>query len=477
MGRILIEHLDVVLTVDAGDTVLTDASMVIADGIIEAIGPADTIAGRYESTSLGDLINGRGRLAMPGLVDAHLHLSEQLSRALFPDCMNTRAWVFNWGKPYYSAVGEEDEYLSALVAGIEMIRSGTTCFLDMGAQNDPARVIEAIDEIGIRGITGRHAADRKPDQIPDYWTPEMVEHHFFPDAETALTELRRCVLELNNSAGGRARCWANIEGKEPCSPELHAGARALAEELGVGTTYHNASTIEEARIAEKKYGAWPITHLANMDALGPNLVIAHAVALKDEEVALLARHDTKVAFCPGTSLKVAKGATNIGKYPELLEAGVTVALGCDGVSAAGSLDMMRQMYLVAGLFKDARMDPGLVGAERAVRMATLDGAKALLWDDEIGSLEAGKRADVLLFDLSDVEWVPCHDPVQALVYSATPRSLATVIIDGKIVLDEGRITMVDEKALLAEAGDRAKAIVGRSGLERGKTPVTTTLYD
>ena len=477
MTRLLIENLDYAITVDGENRVLTETSLVVADGIIEDIDDAARVAARHDRASFDTIIDGRRRLAMPGLVDAHLHLSEQLSRSLFPDCMSTRARVFNWGKPFYSAVSADDEYLSALVGGIEMIRNGTTCFLDMGAQNDPARVVEAIGEIGIRGLTGRHAADRKPDQIPDYWTPEMVEHHFFPSAEAALAELKRCVLDLNNSAGGRARCWVNIEGKEPCSPELHAGARALAEELGVGTTYHNASTIEEALLAEKKYGVWPITHLADIGALGPNLVIAHAVALKDHEVGLLAEHGTKVAFCPGTSLKVAKGATNIGRYPELLEAGVTVALGCDGVSAAGSLDLMRQMYLAAGLFKDARMDATLVGAERAIRMATIDGAKALLWDDEIGSLEVGKRADVLLFDLSHVEWVPCHDPVQGLVYSATPRSLAMALIDGRIVLEGGRITTVDEAALLTEAGTRAKAVVARSGLVRGKTPVTTVLYD
>ena len=477
MSRTLIESLDYVLTVDDGDNVLADASIVIADGRIEAIGSAADIARRYDKADFDTVLSGRGRLAMPGFVDAHIHLSEQLSRSLFPDCMNTRAWVFNWGKPYYSAVDEDDEYLSALVAGIEMIRNGTTCFLDMGAQNDPARVVEAIDEIGIRGITGRHAADRKPDTIPDYWTPEMVDHHFFANADTALAALRGCVEALNNSAGGRARCWVNIEGKEPCSPELHAGARRLAEELGVGTTYHNASSIEEARVSEKKYGVWPITRLAEIDALGPNLVIAHAVALQEQEVALLADSGTKVAFCPGTSLKVAKGATSIGRYPEMLDAGVTVALGCDGTSAAGSLNLMRQMYLAAGLFKDARIDPTLIPAEQAIRMATIDGARALLWDDEIGSLEAGKRADLILFDLSDVEWVPCHNPVQAVVYSATPRSLRTVMVDGKVLFDDNKITTVDETALLKEAAVRAKAIVARSGLVRGKTPVTTTLYD
>lgn len=477
MTVLLVERADIVLTVDGDDTVLEQASIVVADGRIEAIGAADDIAARYPRDEVDRVIDGRGRLVMPGLVDAHLHVSEQLSRSLFPDCLSTRAWVFNWGKPYYAAVDEGDEYLSALVAGVEMIRSGTTCFLDMGAQNDPGLVVRAIDEVGLRGITGRHAADRKPDTIPDYWSAEMVDKHFFASADEALAELRRCVERWNGHAGGRVRCWVNIEGKEPCSPELHAGARRLAEELGVGTTYHIASSIEEAEVSERKHGVWPVTRLAQIEALGSNLVLAHAVALRDHEIELLAQADTKVAFCPGTSLKVAKGATKIGRYPELIASGVTVALGCDGVSAAGSLDMMRQLYLAAGLFKDARMDPDALSARQAIRMATIDGARALLWDDEIGSVEIGKRADLLVFDLSHVEWVPCHDPVQALVFSATPRSLDTVLVDGRVVLDGGRVTTVDEQAVLEEARRRSRTIVERSGLREGSIPVTTTLYD
>jgi 5-methylthioadenosine/S-adenosylhomocysteine deaminase len=474
---LVVENADYVLTVDPEDTVLENASIVVADGAIEAIGPADEIAERYAGTRFDRTVPAAGRLVAPGFVDAHLHLSEELSRSLFPDCLDTRAWVFNWGKPYYAAVHEEDEYLSALTASIEMIRSGTTCFLEMGAQAEPDETIRALDEIGMRGITGRHAADRQPDELPPHWTPEMIERHFFKDAEEALAELRRCVERWNGAAGGRVRCWANIEGKEPCSPELHVGARALAEELGVGTTYHIASSIQEARVSEGKYGVWPVERLAGMGGLGPNLVLAHAVALKENEVELLAESGAKVAFCPGTSLKIAKGATNIGRYPELMEAGVTVALGCDGTSAAGSLDMMRQMHLAAGLFKDARMDATLVPARQAIRMATIEGARALLWDDEIGSLEEGKRADLIMFDLGDVEWTPCHDPVQALVYSASPRSLRTVLIDGRVVLDDGAITAVDEAEVLREARERAREIVRRSGLARGETPVTTTAYD
>lgn len=382
---------------------------------ITNIGPTDDVTARHARDSFDEVRDGSRMGICPGFVDTHVHMSEVLSRAVFPDDINTRTWVFHWGKPFYSSVTEEDEYVSVLLGSAEMLRNGTTCFLDMGAQNDVGVTIRAIDKVGIRGITGRHAADNPPEQLPKGWTPEMVAHHFFPNAEAAVDALRESVEKWNHSAKGRARCWANIEGKEPCSLELHVRARALGEELGVGTTYHLASSIEEARVSERKYGKWPVQRIADAGGIGHNLIIAHGVALTDREVELIAESDTKIAFCPGTSLKVAKGATSIGKYPEMLAAGVTIGLGTDGVSASGNLSLMRQMYLVAGLFKDARIDPTLVGARKAPRMATIDGAKVIGWDDEIGSLEVGKKADFVLFDLNDIEWVPYANPTNALV--------------------------------------------------------------
>jgi 5-methylthioadenosine/S-adenosylhomocysteine deaminase len=477
MARTLLANLDYVLTVDPRDTVLEDAAIVVEDDRIAAIGPSAAIEQQFRGVPFERVVDGRRALAMPGFVDAHLHLSEELSGSLLPDNLSTRAWVFNWAKPYYAAVNEEDEYVSALWAGIEMIKTGTTCFLDMGAQNDPRSFALAVERLGLRGITGRHAADRKPAEIPPYWTEAMVRHHFFDSADEALRVLREDVERWNGHAGGRLRCWVNIEGKEPCSPELHAGARRLAEQLGVGTTYHTASSIEEARVTEKNYGVWPVTRLHQIGALGPNLVLAHCTAVRDEEVALLAASGTKVAFCPGTALKIAKGATAIGKYPEMLDAGVTVALGCDGASAAGSLDMLKQMYLVAGLFKDARLNANLVPAVKAIRLATIDGARALLWDDEIGSLEVGKKADLILFDLDQVEWVPLHDPIQGLVYGASSASTKLTMVDGRVLMEDRRVLTVDEPVVREEVRRRAKEIVARAGLRREAIPSTTTLYD
>ena len=429
--RTLIENLSFAFTVDARDTVFSPAAMVVNNDRIEDIGPAHDVLGRHSRESFDEIIDGSGKGLCPGFVDTHVHLSETLSRGVFPDNLNTRAWVFHWAKPFYAHVTDEDEYVSVLLGVGEMLRCGTTCLLDMGAQNDPGVTVRAMQKTGIRGITGRHAADNPPEKIPPGWSDEMVQHHFFPDTETALRTLGDCVEQWNNSADGRIRCWVNIEGKEPCTLDLHVGARALAEKLGVGTTYHLATSIEEAHACQKKHNLWPISRIEKNNGLGDNLVIAHGLAVADHEIALLAKHGTKIAFCPSSSLKLGKGAAKIGKYPELMDAGVSVGLGTDGVSASGNLNLMRQMFVVAGLFKDARIDSTQVGARRALRMATIEGARVLNWDDQIGSLEKGKKADFILFDLNHYEWTPYLDPLQALVWSASPASIAQTWVDGK----------------------------------------------
>lgn len=474
--RTLIEHLQFALTVDGNNTVLRDAAILIENERIGDIGTTEQVLARLGDTTVDRRIDGRRYGVIPGLVDTHVHLSETLSRAVFPDVLATRAWVFHWAKPFYAHVGESDERVSVALGVTEMIRSGTTCFLDMGAQNDAGLTARAAGAAGIRGVVGRHAADRRPEQAPHGWSEEMMDHHFFPDHRVALEALEEAVLSWNGYADGRIRCWVNIEGKEPCSLELHLGARQLAEDLGVGTTYHIASSIEESRVSEKKYGHWPVTRIAENGGLGSNLVLAHAVAVTDAEVGMIAEHGTSVAFCPSTSLKLAKGATAIGKYPEMIDAGVTVGLGTDGVSAAGNLNLHRQVHLVAGLFKDGRIDPLLVGAEKALRMATIDGAKALGWDDEIGSLEIGKKADFVLFDLHHHEWTPYANPLQALVWSASAASIAQTWVNGQQLFADGVVRTVDEEALRTESRERAAAIVKRAGLD-SLVPTTTTLYD
>jgi cytosine/adenosine deaminase-related metal-dependent hydrolase len=459
--RTLIENLEFVLTVDKDDRVLRNASVVIENDRIAAVGP------RKRHGSFDKVIDGSRYGMTPGFIDSHVHLGETLSRAVFPDNVTTQAWVFDWAKPFYAHTDARDELVGSLLAIAEMLRCGTTCFLDMGAHNDVGGIVDGIDKAGIRGITGRHACDVRPATVPEGWTEEMVAHHYFPDAKAALQALERVVKDFNGAADGRVRAWVNIEGKEPSSSlELHVGARQLAEKLGVGTTYHLATSNEEAESSEKRFGMSPVKRVAASGGLGSNLVIAHCVAATDEDIELMARAGTNVAFCPAASTKLAKGATRIGKYPEMIEAGMRVGLGTDGVSAGGTLSLMRQMYLMAGMFKDARMDSTLLGAEKALRMATIEAAEMLGWDDDIGSIEAGKKADFVLFDLDHFEWVPYGDPVQAVVYSASPASIAQTWVDGRALYRDGKVQTIDEKSLHMEARERAAGIVKRAGLRQ-----------
>jgi len=231
MTRMLIRNLEFVLTVDAADRVLRDAAILVEDGRVAALGPADEVVAAHPPVTVDEVVDGRRRGAVPGFVDAHVHLSETLSRAVFPDNLGTRAWVFHWAKPFYAHVEPQDEHVSVQLGVAEMLRSGTTCFLDMGSQHDAGITARAAAEAGIRGVVGRHAADVVPEVLPPGWTDEMVEHHFFPSADAALEVLEQQVREWNGYADGRIRCWVNIEGKEPCSPELHVGSRALSERL------------------------------------------------------------------------------------------------------------------------------------------------------------------------------------------------------------------------------------------------------
>lgn len=456
--RTLIENLEFVLTVDKDDRVLRNTSVVIQDDRIAALGPGKPHG------SFDNVIDGSRYGMTPGFIDSHVHLGETLSRAVFPDHVSTQAWVFDWAKPFYAHTDARDELVGSLLAMAEMLRCGTTCFLDMGAHNDVAGIVNGMDQAGMRGVTGRHACDVRPAAAAEGWTEEMLAHHYFPNAKVALNELERVVRDFNGAAQGRVRAWVNIEGKEPSSSlELHIGARALAEKLGVGTTYHLATSDEETKSSQQRFGMSPVKRIAVNGGLGSNLVIAHCVAVTDEDIELMAKAGTQVAFCPAASIKLAKGATRIGRYPEMIQAGMRVGLGTDGVSAGGTLSLMRQMYLVAGMFKDARMDSTLLGARKALRMATIEAAQMLGWP-EIGSIEAGKKADFVLFDLDHYEWVPYGDPLQALVYSASPASIAQTWVDGRALYRDGKVQTLDEKSLRSEARERAAAIVKRAGL-------------
>ena len=476
---LLLRDADYVLTLDPDRRILRHHSVLIDDGVIRDLGPVADMDARHLDVcrNHGTVVEAGRRLVLPGYVNTHVHTFEHLSRGLIPDDLSTFAWAVTYARPFYAALTEEEAYVAARLACLDMLRNGTTCFVDANilvSLGHVDAVAQAVTESGMRAVLGRGVFDLMPQAMADAMPPELRSRVLFPSADAALHEVDALLGRWTRSADGRIRSWATVYGLFPyCSDELFAGLRAIAHRHRTGMAFHISSSIEEARGVEARVGTWPITHLDQLGVLGPDLLLTHCTAVTDREVAILAERGTKVAYCPGAALRLAKGTTKIGKIPEMLAAGVTVSLGADGVSSSGSFDHARLMSLVAGLFKDARMDPSLIPAETALEMATLHGARAVLWDDTIGSVEIGKRADLTLYDLDGPEWVPSHDVVRNLVYSADGRSVRTVLIDGRIVYDDGHASGIDAGKAIEEARVAGDGIARRIGLEpRTRWPVS-----
>ena len=450
---ILVEH-TTVLTLDAGRRILADGSVLVDGRDIVQVGPAAAVR---PSRPPDRVIDGRRRLVAPGFVDTHVHLTEHLSRGLMLDDIPVERYLPDWLLPLYSTVTPEEEQAAALLACVEMIRTGTTTFCEAGTLFDVAAVADAVEQVGMRAILGR-------------WTWDTPGHQGRMRQTTAeaLTRTADVLAKVNGRAGGRIGAWPLLLGFGTCSEALMQGARALAERHGVGWGMMNLAL--HPRLGTRD--TLTAERLESMGLLGPTTKLAHMMYVGDADIARLAAHGVKIVHCPSAALKHTKGLAAHGRFPEMVDGGVCVSLGGDSGNGSNHFDMLRLMYLVATVFKDARVDVGVLPAERVLEMATIKGAEALLLDGQIGSIEPGKRADLVLYDLDTPEWRPLLNPVNNLVYAASGASVRTVIIDGRVVLDEGRLTTLDERALYERVEHLSRRHVGRAGVAiESKWPV------
>ena len=255
-----------------------------------------------------------------------------------------------------------------------------------------------------------------------------------------------------------------LVGHTTCTDPLWRAAKELADDHQTGMNFHMSPAAMDPAGFLQEFGHRPMNHLSELEVLDENVCMTHCVYVDDEEVGLIAEHNASVAHCPTTALKVGYGVTQIGKFPEMVDRGINVSIGIDGNNASNYSDMYRATYLIAGLFKDARQDPKMFPAEKAYEMATLGGARSLGMEDQIGSIEVGKKADIVLHDTDRPEWRPLLNVVNQLVWSADGRGVHTVFIDGQKVVDDYRCTMIDEEKLWVDAQTAAEAIALRSGL-------------
>ncbi len=448
-----------VVTMNATRDIIRNGAVAVKGNKILEVGKAADLEKKYKAK---EVVGGDRFVVAPGQVNSHIHITgEPLTRGYVPDDTPFEENVFMWLCPLYAAFEAHEEKMSGQLAAIEMLKSGTTSFLEAGTIRFMDEVVEGLVDIGIRGRVGRWIWDLPPE--PDVYKQ---------DTDEAIRNLEQSITKYRSVADGRIQSWSILVGHTTCSDPLWRAARDLANEHGTGMSFHMspAKLDPEGFLAE--FGHRPMVHLAELGVLGPDVAITHAVQVDNNELAIMAEAGVTVAHCPTTALKVSYGVTQVGKMPEMVTSGVNVAIGTDGNNASNYSDLMRATYLVAGLFKDARTDPQMFPAEKAFEMSTLGGAKAICAEDEIGSLEAGKKADLVLHDTDRPEWRPLLNVMNQLVWAADGRGVHTVFVDGKKVVEAGRMTTIDEDRFWAQCQAAGEAITSRSGLpDKSKYPV------
>jgi cytosine/adenosine deaminase-related metal-dependent hydrolase len=332
-----------------------------------------------------------------------------------------------------------------------MIRTGTTTFCEAGTLFEPAAVAGAVERLGMRAILGRWT-----------WDLESGPARMRQTTREALRANEMMLEELNGAGrgSGRVSAWPLLLGFGTCSEALIRGAKALADRHGVGWGMMHLASHPSRQTRDRL----PLRTLDDWGVLAPNAKLSHMVYLDEADIALLARRGVKISHCPTAGLKHTKGLAAHARVPEMLAGGVCVSLGGDSGNGSNHFDMLRMMYLVANIYKDARLDVTVMPPETVLEMATIHGAASLLMERRIGSIEVGKRADLVCYDRDQPEWRPLLNPLNNLVYAATGSSVRSVLIDGRLVLDEGRITTVDERAIYERVEVLAREQVRRAGL-------------
>ncbi|HEY0545267.1 MAG TPA: 5'-deoxyadenosine deaminase [Pyrinomonadaceae bacterium] len=430
------------VTMDESDAVM-DGSLLIRDGRIAAVGASEGTA--------DVVIDAAGCAVMPGFVQSHIHLCQTLFRGAADDLalidwLKKRVW------PMEAAHTFESVRASARLGVAEMMKGGTTCALTMETVNHTEAVFRVVEETGFRATVGKCMMD-KGDEVPD----ELHE-----DTEASISESLALLDKWHGSAGGRIRYCFAPRFAISCTRGLLEKVSLLAVERGVMIHTHASENRTEIEMVERETGERNVAYLDSLGLTGAHVLLAHCVHLDDAEIETLSRTGTHVAHCPSSNLKLGSGFARVAL---MLERGVSVSFGADGAPCNNRLDMWTEMR-TAALLQKALNGAEALPARQALRLATVGGARALGLCDEIGSLEKGKRADVMLVKLDGLHSAPRPaDIVSALVYSAQASDVLTVIIDGQLVMLERKLLTLDESEVVAEANREASLLMSRAGIE------------
>ncbi len=453
-----------IITMGAERTIIKDGAIWVRDGKIAAVGKLVALQQQYgpQLEAESERINLQGKLVIPGLIDTHVHLAQALIRGCADD-MNLIPWLLERVWPLQGNYTAEDGKVSAALCIAEMLKSGTTAFIEamLAGRYGFEGMAEVVEQSGIRASLGKIVMD-----IGTYaesngsMHPGLVE-----DRATTVRDTMALFQKYDGAADGRLRVWFGPRTPGGCTPELYREVATLAKQYGLGLTVHLAEVKTDLEYIRREYDASPVEYMASLGVLdlGPKCVFAHGVWLTDNDIKLLAQTGATVSHNPSSNTKLASGFCRV---PELLAAGCNVALGCDGGPSNNAYDLIREMKLAAVIHKATTLDPEVVDAETVLEMATLNGARAMGRLDEIGSLEVGKQADLVIIDTSSLHLTPfeSQNPVSALVYAAHGGDVESVMIGGRWVVWKRELQTLDEERLKADALRHAKAVYGRAGI-------------
>lgn len=444
------------ITMNERREILESASVCVEGDRIVAIGTKQQLQQRFATA---EVVDCKGRIVMPGMVNTHTHLFQTLLKGLGDD-MVLKKWFICMTGPSGVHLTPEDAHVAALHGCVESIRSGVTSLVDfMYVHTRPGMikaVVEAFEQTGMRGFACRGFVSLGE----EYGVPrELIE-----DPEHAIGDARE-QMRRYNKPGARVQVGVAPNMIWAVDEKGYRLTRKLADEEHALITTHVAETTFELQTAATRYGQTDTEFLSDIGFLGPDVLAAHCVHCKEHDIRILRHHGTKVAHNPCSNMYLASGCPPI---PEMLLAGVTVGLASDGPASSNNHSLFQAMKFAALIQKGFHQDATIMTAEKVLEMATIDGARAIGLEKEIGSIEVGKKADIVVLDYENAFMTPIHHPVSAIVYSALGHEVTTVMIDGRFVMRDGVVTGVNEAEVRRRAQTHADDLARRAGSDKFK---------
>ncbi|MEM1604344.1 MAG: amidohydrolase [Zestosphaera sp.] len=445
-----------VITMNKKREVLRDGCVAVEDGEIVAVGKCSELDKDFRGRAAEE-VNAEKHIVLPGLINTHVHLVQGMLKA----CANYRkliSWLKECVWPLQGSMTQEEALASATLTILELIKSGTTSFLETGlvGRYGPDKIIETILKSGLRAAVSRHVMD-----MSGYALEKGALHEgLVEDGETSMKDTLRLYSKYHGREG-RVYVWFGPRTPGAVSVELYREIVERAKELKTGITMHLAEVREDVEYTTKTFNMKPVDFAKWLGLVGPNVVLVHVVWVTDDEINTLAKTRTNVSHNPSSNGKLGSG---IARVSDMLRAGVNVTLGTDGGPSNDNYDLIEEMHVAIILQNAYKMDPEALRAEDVLEMATIRGAEALGLSDKVGSIEVGKRADLITIKYWDPKLMPMNDPISHVVFAANGSHVQDVIVDGKIIMKNRNVLTLDEDEVLREVELRSSELFKRTGI-------------